>query len=129
MATNPLSPHLQIYRPQLTSMLSITHRATGVFLSLGTLVLLYWLTAAAGGSAAYEQAQACLSSLPFQIVMVGWTFAFFYHLCNGLRHLGWDAGLGLEIDAAYRSGYLVIAASIILTVLTWKCVLAQGGGA
>ena len=75
MADNPLSPHLQIYRPQLTSVLSIMHRATGVFLSLGTVILLYWLVAAALGANAYADAQRCIGSMPSQIVLAAWTFA------------------------------------------------------
>ena len=129
MADNPLSPHLQVYRPQLTSILSITHRATGVFLSLGTVVLLYWLFAAASGPEAYAGAQRCLGSLPSQIVLMGWTFAFYYHLLNGVRHLLWDTGWGFELETAYKTGYAVIAGAAILGGLTWACVMMQGGGA
>ena len=127
MAGNPLSPHLQVYRPQLTSVLSITHRATGVFLSLGTLMLLYWLVAASIGADAYAGAQRCIGSIPSQLMMAAWTFSFYFHLCNGVRHLLWDIGWGFELDTAYRTGYAVVASSIVLTGLTWACVLAQGG--
>lgn len=129
MAGNPLSPHLQIYRPQLTSGLSILHRITGVALAVGTLMLLYWLVAAAQGSDAYASAQRCLGSLPMQLLMVGWTFAFYYHLCNGIRHLLWDTGWGFDLATAYKTGYAVIGGSVTLTVLTWICVVAQGGAA
>ncbi|MEX2479268.1 MAG: succinate dehydrogenase, cytochrome b556 subunit [Gammaproteobacteria bacterium] len=129
MANTPLSPHLQVYRPQLTSVLSITHRATGVFLALGTAMLLYWLVAAALGPAAYAQAQRCFAALPTQLLLLGWTFAFYYHLCNGIRHLLWDTGWGLDLDTAYKTGYAVIAGAIVLTVLTWICILMQGGPA
>ncbi|MBK6658049.1 MAG: succinate dehydrogenase, cytochrome b556 subunit [Proteobacteria bacterium] len=129
MAANPLSPHLQIYRPQLTSGMSIMHRITGIALSAGTLVLLYWLVAAAQGMESYEAAQRCIGSLPMQLVMVGWTFAFFYHLCNGVRHLAWDVGWGFDIPTAYKTGYIAIGAAVVLTVLTWACVIAQGGAA
>lgn len=129
MANNPLSPHLQVYRPQLTSILSITHRITGVFLALGTVMILYWLVAAASGPAAYAEAQRCLGALPTQVVLFGWTFAFFYHLANGIRHLLWDTGWGFDLDTAYKTGYAAIAAAIVLTLLTWACVLAQGGQA
>ena len=118
MAGNPLSPHLHIYRPQLTSGMSIMHRMTGVALSVGTLLLLYWLVAAAQGMQAYEQAQTCLRSLPAQVLLVGWTFAFYYHLCNGLRHLLWDTGWGLDLGTAYKTGYVVIGTSVVLTALT-----------
>ncbi len=127
MAGNPLSPHLQVYRWQLTTILSITHRATGVFLSLGTMMLLYWLVAASMGADAYAGAQRCLGSIPSQIVMAAWTFSFFFHLCNGVRHLLWDIGWGFELDTAYLTGYAVVTVSVALTGLTWACVLAQGG--
>ena len=126
MAGNPLSPHLQVYRPQLTSMLSITHRASGVFLALGTVVLLYWLVAAAVGVNAYNQAQICLASLPGQLLLGASTFAFYFHLCNGVRHLLWDAGWGFELDTVYKTGYTVVIGTLVLTGLTWACVVAQG---
>ena len=121
MATShrPLSPHLQVYRPQLTSMLSILHRITGVALAVGTLLLIYWLAAAASGPAAFEIAQGLIGSIIGRLLLLGWTFALFYHLCNGIRHLFWDAGWGLELDDAYRSGWIVVAASGALTLLSW----------
>jgi succinate dehydrogenase / fumarate reductase cytochrome b subunit len=115
----PLSPHLQIYRPQLTSVLSITHRATGIALVLGTLVLVYWLLAAASGAAAYASAQQLLGSWPGRIVLLGFSFALFFHLCNGIRHLFWDAGYGLELPTLYRSGWAVVAATLVLTLISW----------
>ena len=115
----PLSPHLQVYRPQLTSMLSILHRITGVALAVGTLLLIYWLAAAASGPAAFETAQGFIGSIFGRLLLLGWTFALFYHLCNGLRHLFWDAGWGFELVDAYRSGWLVVGASVALTLLSW----------
>ena len=129
MADNPLSPHLQVYRPQLTSILSITHRATGVFLSLGTVILLYWLVAAALGPNAYTAMQACLALLPAQIVLAGAMFSFYFHLLNGVRHLFWDIGWGFELSTVYKSGYAVIIGALALSGLTWACVVVQGGGA
>jgi succinate dehydrogenase / fumarate reductase cytochrome b subunit len=129
MADKPLSPHLQVYRPQLTSVLSITHRATGVFLSLGSVMLLYWLVATALGAAAHAEMQRCFASLPAQIILLGWTFSFYYHLFNGIRHLLWDSGWGLEIETAYKTGYAVIVAAVAMGGLTWMCVIAQGGQA
>lgn len=129
MTSRPLSPHLQVYRPQLTSVLSITHRLTGIALAAGALILLYWLAAAASGPEAYAQAQAVLGTLWMQLLLVGWTWAFFFHLCNGIRHLFWDAGKGFEIKQAYASGYAVIVCSLILTGLVWACVVTQSGGA
>lgn len=124
----PLSPHLQIYRPQLTSVLSITHRASGLALVVGTLVLVYWLVAAASGAEAYASAQALLGSWPGRIVLIGFSFALFYHLCNGIRHLFWDVGLGFELKTAYASGHAVIAASVSMTVLAWALAYYMGGG-
>jgi succinate dehydrogenase / fumarate reductase cytochrome b subunit len=121
MATRerPLSPHLQIYRPQLTSMLSILHRLTGIALAAGTLLLVYWVTAAAAGPEAFASAQGFMGSWLGILLLLGWSFAFFYHLCNGIRHLAWDAGLGFEIKTAYATGWLVVAASAGLTVIAW----------
>ncbi len=126
--SKPLSPHLQVYRPQLTSVLSITHRATGVFLALGTAVLLCWLLAAARGPVAYAVAAEMLTWWVAKVALLGWTWAFFYHLCNGVRHLAWDAGYGFDLKAAYRSGYLVLVASLVLTGLIWACVWSRVGG-
>lgn len=115
----PLSPHLQIYQPQLTSLMSILHRFTGIFLSLGTVILAYWLIAAASGAESYQQAQNLLSSWLGLVFLFGWSFALFYHLCNGIRHLFWDIGLGMNIQMVYLSGKLVLIASLILTALAW----------
>lgn len=125
----PLSPHLQIYRPQLTSVLSITHRLTGIGLAVGSLVLVYWLIAAASGPEAYAAAQSMLASWFGRIVLLGFSFALFFHLCNGIRHLFWDAGLGFELKTAYASGNAVIGASIALTVIAWALAYAMRGGA
>ena len=125
MNSRPLSPHLQIYRPQLTSILSITHRGTGIFLSLGVVVLAYWLVAIAGGEGSYAIARECLSSVLGKLLLATWSFSFYFHLCNGIRHLFWDAGIGLELKTVYASGYTVVAASLVMTALTW--VYAFGG--
>jgi succinate dehydrogenase / fumarate reductase cytochrome b subunit len=124
----PLSPHLQIYRPQLTSLMSITHRATGVFLSFGTLVLVYWLMAAAVSPQAYQQAQSLLGSWLSLLLLFAWSFSLFYHLCNGIRHLFWDAGLGFDLKTTYLTGYLVLVASFTLTALAWTLALTMNGG-
>ncbi len=128
-ANRPLSPHLQVYKPQLTSSLSILHRGSGVFLSIGTLVLLYWLLALAAGPEAYVQAQSCLGSWYGQLALFGWTLAFYYHFCNGIRHLCWDAGYGFDIEVAYKSGYAVVAGAVGLTLITWIIILTCGGPA
>jgi succinate dehydrogenase / fumarate reductase cytochrome b subunit len=125
----PLSPHLQIYRPQLTSVLSIAHRATGIVLAFGTLALVYWLLAAASGPEAYASAQHLLGSIIGRLVLLGFTFALFFHLCNGIRHLFWDAGLGFELKTAYVSGTAVVIVSIALTLIAWALAYAMRGGA
>ena len=124
----PLSPHLQIYRPQLTSVLSITHRATGIALMAGTLVLVYWLLAAASGAEAYASAQVLLGSWLGRVALLGFSFALFYHLCNGIRHLFWDMGLGFDLKTAYASGTAVVIVSIVMTVLAWALAYAMRGG-
>jgi succinate dehydrogenase cytochrome b subunit len=115
----PLSPHLQIYKPQLTSVLSVTHRATGLALAVGTLMLVWWLLAAAAGPGPFAVAQGFWYSWIGRLLLLGWSWSLFYHLCNGIRHLCWDAGWGYEIAAAYRSGWLVVGASVVLTLIAW----------
>ena len=126
MSSRPLSPHLQIYRPQLTSILSITHRGTGMFLSAGTLVLAYWLISIAGGEESYMVARECLSTIPAKMLLGLSVFSFYFHLCNGVRHLFWDIGAGFELKTLYAAGYAVIASSLLLTALTWGYAMAQG---
>jgi len=127
MATDnrPLSPHLQIYKPQLTSVLSITHRGTGVFLTVGAFFLTFWLLALADGPELFARLQAHLTSWYGQFLVYAFVFSLYFHLCNGIRHLFWDVGLGFDIDVAYKTGYAVVAASVIFTLLT-LC-LAAGG--
>lgn len=126
-ANRPLSPHLQIYRWQWTMALSILHRATGIALAAGTLLLLYWLLSAAAGPEVYAQAEACLGSWIGRTLLLGWSFALFYHLANGIRHLFWDLGRGYELKTAERSAKLVIAASILLTIGAWLAAYAIKG--
>ena len=115
----PLSPHLQVYKPQLTSVLSILHRATGIALAVGTLLLVWWLVAAATGVNAFADVQAFIGSWIGKLLLLGWSFAIFYHMCNGIRHLFWDAGRGYELETAYATGRIVVAAAIILTIGAW----------
>ncbi|WP_366654271.1 succinate dehydrogenase, cytochrome b556 subunit [Fodinicurvata sp. EGI_FJ10296] len=115
----PISPHLQIYRPQISSVLSILHRATGIALTVGLLVLVWWLLAAASGPEAYATAQGFIGSFIGQILMFGWTFAFFFHLCNGIRHLFWDAGYGFDLPVMNLTGQIAVGASAGLTLLSW----------
>ena len=121
MAPNnrPLSPDIQIYRPQLTSVLSITHRLTGVALSVGSPLLILWLIAAAAGPQAYSTLHVFLTSRLGLILLLGWTFSLFFHLCNGIRHLFWDAGYGFDLRTIYASGWAVVASSAGLTLAAW----------
>jgi len=126
----PLSPHLQVYRWQLTSVMSILHRMTGVALAVGTLLLVYWLIATAAGPSAFATAQDFLGSILGRVLLFGWTVALFYHLCNGIRHLFWDAGRGFELRSAYASGWAVVIVTAVLSVIAWIAgYAAMGGGA
>ena len=119
----PLSPHISVYRWRITSGLSILHRLTGVANSIGMLMLVGWLVSIASGPAAYAAAAAFIGSWLGKLLLAGWVFSFFYHLCNGIRHLFWDAGKGFEMHQATRSGVAVVTVSAALTVATWLLVL------
>jgi succinate dehydrogenase / fumarate reductase cytochrome b subunit len=123
----PLSPHLQVYRPQLTSMLSILHRGTGVALAGGLVLMLWWLVALASGPEYYDYVMGVAGSIIGRLVLLGFSWALFFHLCNGLRHLYWDAGWGFEIPSVYRSGYMVVIGATVLTVLAWIAAYGMGG--
>ena len=123
----PLSPHLQIYRWQWTMALSILHRFTGVALAIGTLLLVWWIVALSIGPDAFNLVNGLIASWIGQLCLLGWTFALFYHLLNGLRHLAWDAGWGFELDAARLSGLAVAGAAVALTILVWIAGYAAGG--
>jgi succinate dehydrogenase / fumarate reductase cytochrome b subunit len=124
----PLSPHLEIYAWQWTMALSILHRASGVGLAAGTVILVWWLLALADGAASFDLVQSVIAHWFGMLCLWGWTWAVFYHLLNGIRHLAWDVGLGFELDTARNSGYVVFAASAMLTVLAWIAGLAVMGG-
>ena len=124
----PLSPHLQAYRPQLTSILSILHRITGIALAAGSLLLVCWLYAAASGPDAYAGIQKFNGSILGRLLLLGWTFALFYHLCNGMRHLAWDTGWGFDLPTAYMTGWIVVAAAFVLTIVAWIAGYAMMGG-
>lgn len=130
MATDnrPLSPHLQVYRPQFTSVLSILHRITGIGLAVGTLLLVWWLIAAAAGPTEFNMVQNFIGSIIGRILLLAWSFALYYHLCNGIRHLVWDAGKGFELGTAYASGLLVVVAAAVLTAISWVAGYASFGG-
>lgn len=119
----PLSPHLQVYRLPFTAITSISHRISGALLAAGSLVLVYWVAAVAGGAERYTAASAVLGSVPVRVLMFVWTFILFYHLCNGVRHLFWDAGYGFDLAVVQRTGQAVIGAAVVLTLITWLIVL------
>ena len=127
LVRRPLSPHLQIYKPQITSALSIFHRITGVALSVGSLLMVWWLVAAATSPEAYDGARDFTVSWFGRLAMFGWTAALVFHLCNGLRHLVWDAGYGFEPGEYKASGLAVLAATAIGTMLIWLALLLSGG--
>ena len=115
----PLSPHLQVYKPQLTSVLSILHRATGLVIAMGAIVIALWLLAASLSQGGYEYFRQGLNSLPGKGLLVIWTACTSYHLCNGIRHLFWDFGYGFELSSVYLSGKLTVVAAILLTAGVW----------
>jgi len=121
--SRPLSPHLQVYRPQLTSILSISHRLSGIALAGGALVFVWQLLAAAAGPAAFEAFQHMIGSWLGVVLLVAWSAAFYFHLANGIRHLAWDAGYGYDLPTAYRTGAAVLIATGFLTAITWIAVL------
>ena len=115
----PLSPHLQIYRPQLTSIMSISHRATGAALAVGTLLLCLWLVALAAGDVWYALVATVIGHPIGIFILFGYSVALVYHALNGVRHLTWDRGIGLTIPAVYRSGQIVLLLTVVITTLTW----------
>lgn len=125
----PLSPHLQVYRLGFTMVLSGLHRITGVALCGGTLLLAYWLIAAAAGPEAFATAQWAFSSWFGRLVLLGFTFSLFYHLCTGIRHMLWDIGWGFEKETMQMTGIAVIVASTGLTLAAWIAGYMMRGGA
>ena len=123
----PLSPHLQIYRWQLTSVLSILHRLSGVALAIGAILLVSWLGAASDGPQSYAAFQHFMGSWIGLVLLFGWSVALFYHTCNGIRHLWWDTGHGLELKSVYASGWTVLAATAALTIVAWSVGLTRWG--
>jgi len=129
MATRerPLSPHLQVYRWQITMTMSILHRVTGTILVVGAFAFAWWLLALAAGGEAYANAAECLASPLGKLFMFGFSLSLVYHLLNGIRHLLWDAGWGFEIPEFYASGWTVIALTVVFTLILW--IVASGAGA
>ena len=115
----PLSPHLQVYKPQVTSVLSIFHRITGVALSFGLVLLVGWIFSLSLGESIFNYYSLFLESWLGLLVMFSFTFALNYHFCNGVRHSFWDAGYGYEISTVYKSGLAVVIISLSLTCTIW----------
>jgi succinate dehydrogenase / fumarate reductase cytochrome b subunit len=123
MKSRPISPHIQVYRPQLTSVMSITHRISGSILLLMALLWVWWLAALVSGPDAYAQFAAFTGSIVGKLILIAITWALFYHLSNGIRHLLWDAGWLLNLKGAYSSGWTVIVISVLATVILWGAAL------
>ena len=120
--TRPLSPHLQVYRPQMTSVMSILHRAAGVVLTTGTLIMAAWLVSLALGKEAYDVVVMVIGHPLGQFVLFGYSVALIYHALNGVRHLGWDLGFGLTIPKVYKNGQIVLFLTVVLTMGLWSAV-------
>jgi succinate dehydrogenase / fumarate reductase, cytochrome b subunit len=125
-ASRPLSPHIGIYRWYLTMALSIAHRITGAALAVGLLLLTWWLMALAGGPDSFATVRAVMDNVLGGLVLFGFTLFLFYHTLNGIRHVVWDLGYGLDKVAAHQSSVVVLAGTVILTLLTWLIILIAG---
>ena len=119
LVRRPLSPHLQVYRPQMTSVLSIMNRVTGLALTAGTVLLVWWLAAAAAGPSAFAWVQWFIGTPIGLFVLFGWTASLFYHFFGGIRHLLWDFGWGYELDRTHLTGWIAIAGTVVCTALVW----------
>lgn len=128
MTSRPLSPHVGIYRWQITNTLSILHRLTGIALSIGAFFMVAWLWAAAYNGEYFEMWQSFFVSPLGIFMLVGWTAAFYYHLGNGIRHLFWDAGKGFALPNVTRSGVCVVLFAILSTALSWWYIYSQMKG-
>ena len=124
MVRRPLSPHLQVYRPQITSILSIMNRITGVALGAGTVLLTWWLLAAATSASAWGDVRAFTLSWVGLLLLFGWTVALVFHTLNGVRHLGWDAGFGYGLKQTHLTGWIVVGATVVLSALIWAAGIA-----
>ena len=124
----PLSPHLTIYRPPITMTMSIIHRITGIALYFGTLLLAWWLIAAASGPTAYANVQAFTSSFIGRLIVFGYTWALMHHLLSGIRHFVWDLGYGFKATEREALTWGALIGGIALTVLLWVAAYAMGSG-
>jgi succinate dehydrogenase / fumarate reductase cytochrome b subunit len=123
----PLSPHLQIYSPLINMMMSIVHRITGAALYIGSLLLAWWLFAAASGPDYYDFVAGVLGSWPGKVVLLGYTWALMHHLLGGLRHFIWDTGRGYDLKTVDLLSWGTLAGSLLLTALIWIGVAVSGG--
>jgi succinate dehydrogenase / fumarate reductase cytochrome b subunit len=123
----PLSPHLSVYRLTLTMAMSIAHRLTGIALYFGSILLVWWLTAAAAGADYFRFVQTLFGSWPGQLVLLALSWALLHHLLGGIRHLIWDTGRGLNLPAAERLAQLTLVGSIVLTIGLWIVIFAMRG--
>ena len=121
--SRPLSPHITIYRQQITMMMSIIHRITGVGLYLGMILIVWWLVAAAFGAAALDQVNWAMGTWLGQLVLIGFTWALFHHMLGGLRHFIWDFGHGFSERSRFALAWLTLIGSVTLTALVWALVL------
>jgi succinate dehydrogenase / fumarate reductase cytochrome b subunit len=124
MNERPLSPHLQIYKLELPMVLSGLHRITGIALSVGSILLVAWISSAVHSADAFASMNGFLGGFIGQFVLFGWTFSLIYHSVSGVRHLIWDTGRLLEVEQIYSSSKIVLAIAIVLTLLAW----ILGGG-
>ena len=115
----PLSPHLSIHKKVLTAVFSIFHRLTGIFLTLGSILLVLWFLSVSIGENFYNYFQIISSNFIFKVILFFWTLAFFYHLFNGIRYLFWSFSLGMELKTVYLSGYIIALLTIIATIIVW----------
>ena len=115
----PLSPHLSIHKKVLTAVFSIFHRLTGIFLTLGSILLVLWFLSVSIGENFYNYFQIISSNFIFKVILFFWTLAFFYHLFNGIRYLFWSFSLGMELKTVYLSGYIIALLTIISTIIVW----------
>jgi succinate dehydrogenase / fumarate reductase, cytochrome b subunit len=127
VSNRPLSPHIQIYRWPINMTTSILHRASGVALAAGMLLLVCWIAALARGPGSFDLVQHAIASFLGRLLLFGWTWALFFHLSNGIRHLIWDAGAGYDVKTATRTAWLVLAASVVLTLVAWSAGYAAMG--
>jgi succinate dehydrogenase / fumarate reductase, cytochrome b subunit len=125
----PMSPHLQVYRPIINMVMSILHRITGAALYFGSLILAWWLVAAASGPAYFDYVSGLIGSWPGRIILFGYTWALINHALGGIRHFIWDTGRGYDLETIDKMSWWSLFASIALTALIWAFVLTRAGSA